>query len=113
MGDFMDELDLKNLQKIVKNWVKTKGFKWSAYAEFCHLVEEVGELGEALTVKQGERQAGSGYEGLADHSDLEEEIGDILFSLIGIANRFNIDLENCFNSTIKRYDKKVDKRQNK
>jgi NTP pyrophosphatase (non-canonical NTP hydrolase) len=106
----MGNLDLKLLQKDVKKWTDTKGFKWSAYAEFCHLVEEVGELGEALTVKHGEREAGSGSKGLADHSDMKEELGDVLFSLIVIANRFGIDLENCFNSTIRRYNKKIEKR---
>ena len=87
-----------------------KGFKWTSYAEYCHLVEEIGELGECLTVKLGERKAGSGEEGHADHSDINEEIADVLFSTVVIANRFNVDMEKCFHEAIKRYDKKVEKR---
>jgi len=103
------ELSLKDAQKIVDEWIEEKGLKLSEYAKFCRLVEEVGELGEAMTVKMGERKAGCGSKRLADHSDLGEELGDILFSLIEIANVFNINLESCFDLTIQRYDKKVKK----
>lgn len=109
----MKNLTLKNAQKIVKEWIESKGSKWSAYAEYCHLVEEVGELGEALTVQQGERQPGSGEKGLADHHDMDEEIGDVLFSILVMANRLGIDAEACFNTTIERYNKKVEKRLKK
>ncbi len=104
-------MELKELQKQIKKWTDQKGFKWSSYAEYCHLVEEVGELGEALTVQHGERQAGSGNKGDANHSDMEEEIGDVLFSTIVIANRYKLDLEKVFDKTIKRYDKKIEDRQ--
>lgn len=109
----MKTLTLKKVQQIIKDWTDTKEFKWSAYGEYCHLVEEIGELGEALTVQQGERSAGSGTEGLADHSDMDEEIGDVLFSTLIIANRFGIDMEKCFSRTIERYNKKVEKRLKK
>jgi len=102
---------LNEIQKIAKNWVNEKGFKWSAYASYCHLVEEVGELGEALTVKEGERNAGTGEKGDADHSDMEEELADVMFSVFDLANRFNIDMEKSFDKAIIRYDKKVERRQ--
>jgi NTP pyrophosphatase (non-canonical NTP hydrolase) len=107
----MKNFTLKQVQEISEKWINEKGFKWSAYAEYCHLVEEVGELGEALVVKHGERKPGPGEKGEADHWNLGEEIGDVLFSTIVLANRFNIDLEECFNKTIVRYDKKVEKRK--
>lgn len=100
-------LTLKQAQKITKDWIGKKGFKWSAYAAYCHLVEEVGELGEA----HGEREAGSGELGYADHSDMEEELADVLFSIMDIANRYDIDLEESFKKTMKRYDKKVELRK--
>ena len=76
----MNKLTLQKLQKKVKEWINLHGFKWSAYADYCHLVEEVGELGEALIVKHGEREPGDGALGLADHFNLEEEIGDVLYN---------------------------------
>jgi NTP pyrophosphatase (non-canonical NTP hydrolase) len=103
----MNKLTINQIQEISKKWIKENGFKWSSYAEYCHLVEEVGELGEAIVVKHGERQSGSGEQGDADHDNIEEEIGDVLFSTVVIANRYNLDLEKVFEQTIKRYDEKV------
>ena len=106
MGQFMGDM-----QKISKDWMEQKGFKCSLYADFCHLVEEVGELGEALVVKHGEREPGDGEKGFADHYDIAEELGDVLFSTIVIANKCNVDLDMIFRKTIKRYDKKIEKRE--
>lgn len=102
-------MEIKELQSKIKRWTDDVGFKWSSYAQYCHLVEEVGELGEAITVKEGERKAGNGKKGLADHSDLKEELGDVLFSVTVIANRFNIDLEQAYVETVLRYNKKMKK----
>ena len=103
----MNKVTLNGSQKVVKDWVKRKGFKWSTYAQYCHLVEEVGELGEALTVHEGERKAGSGSNALADHASLQEEFGDVLFSTLALADRLGIDAEDCFKLAIKRYDRKI------
>jgi hypothetical protein len=53
-------LSMRGMQKISKDWIEQKNSTCSLYADFCHLVEEVGELGEALVVKHGEREAGDG-----------------------------------------------------
>jgi NTP pyrophosphatase (non-canonical NTP hydrolase) len=103
-------MNLSDIQDTVKKWVSEKGFKWSTYAQYCHLVEEVGELGESIVVANGEREPGDGAKGLADHSDINEEIGDVLFSTIALANQYNIDIEKCFQNTLKRYDAKVRRR---
>ena len=103
----MNNKSLEQYQKEVAELVKKFNFNWSTYVQFIHLVEEVGELGEALTVKQGDRKAGSGEKALADHGDIEEEIGDVLFSLIDLANRYNLNLDRIVEETFKRYQKKL------
>ena len=100
---------LDQYQKEVAEIIKKFNSNWSAYVQFIHLVEEVGELGEALTVKQGDRKGGSGKKALADHGDIEEEIGDILFSLIDLANRYSLSLDKIMGDTFKRYQKKLAK----
>jgi len=60
----------KQYQKEVAELVKKFNFNWSVYVQYIHLVEEVGELGETLTVMQGDRQVGSGEKALADHGDI-------------------------------------------
>ena len=99
---------LSEYQKEVEKIEKEFNFKWPLYVRFIHLVEEVGELGEAITVKNGDRKSGSGEKGLADHADLEEEFGDTLFSLFDLANKLQIDLPLALEKTFKRYHKKLE-----
>jgi len=103
----MNKKTLDQYQKEVAELVKKFNFNWSTYVQYIHLVEEVGELGEALTVKQGDRKTGSGKKALADHGDIEEEIGDVLFSLIDLSNRYNLSLDKIMEDTFKRYQKKL------
>lgn len=56
------------------------------YATFTWLVEEVGELANALLVN--------------DRSNIEEEIADVLAWLLSVANLLNIDVEKAF---LKKY----------
>jgi len=105
----MANLTLKEIQKKAKNWNKEIGLNWSRLIHYTHLVEEIGELGEAIAVSEGARMPGTGEAGLADHSDVKEEIGDSLFSLAVIANESGVDLEDAFNYTLNRYKKKQEK----
>lgn len=77
----MDTKTLEEYQKEVAKMVKRFKFDWSSYVQYIHLVEEVGELGEALTVKEGDRQQGSGEKAQADHGYVEEEFGDTFYLL--------------------------------
>jgi len=100
---------LKDNQKEVKELTKKFNFNWSNYVQFVHLVEEVGELGEALTVHNGDRKAGSGEKALADHVDLEEEFGDVFYTLLEMCNQLNIDLTTALEKTFERYNKKLNR----
>lgn len=105
----MDNKTLTQYQKEVAELVKQFNFNWSTYIQYIHLVEEMGELGEALTVKEGDRKEGSGEKAQADHGNLDEELGDVLFSLIELANRYNINLTKVMEDTFIRYLKKLEK----
>jgi NTP pyrophosphatase (non-canonical NTP hydrolase) len=103
---------LDDIQKDVDKTIEDFNFNWSEYVQFTHLVEEVGELGEAITVKLGDRKSGSGESALADHDDIEEEIGDILFAILSIASMFRINASKAIEKTFKRYKRKLDKLNN-
>lgn len=103
----MTSKSLSELQKEVEECVEKFDFKWSHYVQYIHLVEEVAELGEALTVHQGDRKAGSGESALADHGDLKEELGDVLFNVIQIANQLNLNLDDVMENTFAHYEKKL------
>lgn len=97
---------LREHQQKVKEIVKIFNFNWSLYVQFIHLVEEVAELGEALTVYSGDRKSGSGEEALADHVNVEEEVGDVLFTVLELCNQLNIDSSIILENTYERYEKK-------
>lgn len=103
----MDSKTLEQYQKEVAELVKQFNFNWSTYIQYVHLVEEVGELGEALTVKEGDRQVGSGKKAQADHGNIEEELGDVLFTLIELANKYNVSLPKVMEDAFQRYQKKL------
>ena len=65
-------------------------------------------MGEAITVHLGDRKSGSGEQALADHADLDEEVGDVIFSAIAVANKLGIDLTESLEEAIKRYEKKLE-----
>lgn len=104
----MTNYNIREFQDEVEILLDKFPYRWSNYAHYAHLVEEVGELGEAMTVYEGDRVAGSGESAKADHSDLKEEIGDILFALVRIANKVGVDLDDAIEYTEKRYLKKLE-----
>lgn len=83
---------LKDAQKTVDDWVR--GYKtpyWPPMDNLARLVEEVGEVARSMNHKFGSKPPKPG-----EVDDLEGELGDVLFSLICIANSQNIDLDNAF-----------------
>jgi NTP pyrophosphatase (non-canonical NTP hydrolase) len=60
--------------------------------ELLFLMEEVGEMAEAIRKLKGNKEV---------QTDLEKELGDILLALLTLAIRYNIDLESAFEKTKK------------
>lgn len=108
----MNTKTLEQYQKEVAELIKRFNFNWSAYLQYIHLIEEMGELGEAITVKEGDRQVGSGEKAQADHGDIEEEFGDVLFTLMELANKYNISLSKVMEDAFKRNRVKLQKIKN-
>lgn len=103
----MNNKTLNQYQQEIKKITEEFGLDWPVYVRYIHLVEEIGELGEALTVQQGDRKAGSGTSALADHSDVSEEIGDVIFSVLDLSSRLNINLDTIIEKTLKRHKQKL------
>lgn len=104
---FVKAKTLTQYQKEVKRLAEKFDLKWSTYVRYIHLVEEIGELGESITVHQGDRKAGSGEAALADHADIKEELGDVLFGVIDLAEHLGVSVVEVLEDTFKRYEKKM------
>lgn len=77
--------------KELQNYIKAKDYKPELKnAYFQKLIEEVGELSEVLRKDKRLEQQGS------IKGTIEEELYDVLYYVIGLANVYDIDLEKCF-----------------
>ena len=77
-----DELTLRFVQNLMKKYYYERDSARGLYATFTWLVEEVGELAEALLSNNKEAIA--------------EEIADVLAWLSSVSNLANIDIEEAF-----------------
>lgn len=85
------------MQSKVDTWVnKHKSAYWSHHEIFARLVEETGELAREINHKYGPKKKKAGE----TESAMEEELGDILFTLICIANKEGINLTDSFEKAI-------------
>ena len=92
-------MDLKNLQIIVDNWIKEHGVRYfDELTNMAQLTEEVGEVARIISRKYGEQSLKENEE----LSDLGEELADVLFVLICIANQTGIDLELSFKEKLEQ-----------
>lgn len=83
-------MHLKEMQDWTREaWKKSKK-KVDEKLELIFLMEEIGEMAEAIRKNAGQKDNKN------IKVDLEKEMGDILLSLITIAIRYDIDLEKAF-----------------
>jgi len=81
------DLTLKELQQ----YIKEKDYKPELkHAYFQKLIEEVGELSEVI--RKGKRL----NQQETIKGTIEEELYDVLYYIVSLANVYNIDLEDCF-----------------
>jgi NTP pyrophosphatase (non-canonical NTP hydrolase) len=99
----MKEKDsLKEIQKKADNWIKNHGGYWPPLAMLSAVVEEVGELAREINHLEGFKPKKS----TEKQTNLGEELADILFSIICIANYYKIDLNERLNQILKKYSKR-------
>ncbi len=87
------EKDLNALQAQVDDWIKTVGVRYfSELTNMAMLTEEVGEVARIIARRYGEQS-----EKESDKAkDLGDEMADVLFVLICLANQTGINLQEAF-----------------
>lgn len=94
-------MDIKQLQNKVDEWIKTYGVRYfSELSNMAILTEEVGELARLMVRKYGDQSTKKGEENM----DLGDEIADVIWVLVCIANQTGVDLEK---SIVKNFEKKT------
>ena len=93
-------MTLKNYQGMVGEWARQfERPYWSPLSQYTRLVEEVGELGRELNDRYGDKPK----KPTEQKKEVGDEIGDILFTLICIANREGISLDEAFGRVMEKY----------
>jgi len=91
---------MKEMQQEIDNWAQVNGGYWSPLSQMARLSEEAGEVARVLNHAYGEKKK-KPEEIL---NPLAEELGDILFTIICIANSHKIDLVSAYQIVLKKYN---------
>ena len=87
---------LQEIQQQVDNWIKSYGVRYfSELTNMAILTEEVGELARVMARKYGDQSFKAG-----ERDNLGEEMADILWVLVCLANQTGVDLTEAFRLSI-------------
>ncbi len=98
-------MDIKTAQAAVDQWINTIGIRY--YNELTNtaiLMEEVGEMARLMARLYGEQSFKKKEQELTAREDLADEMADVFFVLICLANQTGIDLTDALQ---KNLDKKT------
>ncbi|MEI6554198.1 MAG: nucleotide pyrophosphohydrolase [Paludibacter sp.] len=96
-------MTLQDAQKQVDEWIKTYGVRYfSELTNLAILTEEVGELARIISRTYGEQS----FKKSDKEVNLADEMADVLWVLICLANQTGVDLTEAFE---KNMQKKTDR----
>ena len=96
-------MNLKDSQLEVDNWIKNHGVRYfNELTNMAQLTEEVGEVARIIARRYGEQSEKENDK----NKDLGEELADVVFVVLCLANQTGIDLQAAF-------DKKMDLKTNR
>lgn len=98
----MEDLTLKQAQEKVDKWIKTLGVRYfSELTNLALLVEEIGEVARIMSRKYGDQSFKK-----EEKEDLADELADVLFVLIAIANQTGVDLTKALEKSLDKKTKR-------
>jgi len=92
-------MKLSEAQRKVDAWIKTYGVRYfNELTNTAILMEEVGEVARIMARRYGEQSEKQSDK----EKKLEDELADVLFVLICLANQTGIDLEKALKDNLKK-----------
>ena len=96
-------MTINEAQKVVDQWITTTGVRYfNELTNMALLTEEVGEVARIIARKYGEQSAKSSDE----NKLLEEELADVFFVLICLANQTGVDLQQALKDSLEKKTKR-------
>lgn len=104
----MSQLSIKESQEIVDKWIKDR---WPSYfpelTNLGQLTEEVGEVARIMIRTYGEQS----FKKSDEEHELGDELADVLFVLICIANQTGVDLTEALQKNLDKKTRRDSERQ--
>ena len=86
-------MNLKESQLVVDKWIKKHGVRYfNELTNMAQLTEEVGEVARIIARRYGEQSEKESDK----NKDLGEELADVIFVVLCLANQTGIDLQRAF-----------------
>lgn len=95
----MPEVTLSSAQSSVDNWINEIGVRYfSELTNLAQLTEEVGELARIMSRTFGDQS----FKDSDETTEIADELADILFVIICIANQTGVDLTDAFEKNLQK-----------
>ncbi|RME00761.1 MAG: pyrophosphatase [Bacteroidetes bacterium] len=96
-------MTIKEAQSIVDKWINTVGVRYfDELTNTAILMEEVGEVARLMARLYGEQSFKTPEQAASAKDDLPDEMADVLFVLICLANQTGIDLEEALRKNLEK-----------
>ena len=90
-------MNIQNAQLAVDNWIKNHGVRYfNELTNMAQLTEEVGEVARIIARRYGEQSEKDSDR----EKDLGEELADVLFVVLCLANQTGVDLQEAFDKKL-------------
>lgn len=96
-------MEIKEVQKVVDDWINEYGVRYfDEMTNTAMLMEEVGEVARIMARRYGEQSEKESDK----NKDLGDEMADVLFVLVCLANQTGIDLEEAVRKNLEKKTKR-------
>ncbi len=89
-------MEIREAQENAKKLILHYGGFWPPLSMMARITEEVGKLARAMNIKYGGKKS----KGDGDGREIEEELADVLFTTLAMAEAQGIDLERIFEEKV-------------
>jgi NTP pyrophosphatase (non-canonical NTP hydrolase) len=99
-------MTIEEAQNTVDKWITTTGVRYfNELTNMAILTEEVGEVARIISRKYGEQSFKE-----TDNKNLADELADVLWVLIAIANQTGVNLTEAFEKNLEKKNKRDSQR---
>lgn len=95
---------MKELQERIKKFCKEHNLESPVEHRVLDAMSELGEVAKEIL-----KMSDYGRKKIRYREELKSELGDLLYSIITIANSFDVDLEEALNLVLEKYKKRLNK----